>query len=109
IENFGDRTYIIKEIPSLLANCQIETILVDMVDELEKELRTKKVEDIYQKMITSLACHAAIKANHPLSLEKMRYLVSDLFKTTIPMTCPHGRPIILRLSQRDLEKGFLRK
>ncbi|MDH5404925.1 MAG: DNA mismatch repair endonuclease MutL, partial [Candidatus Aminicenantes bacterium] len=46
IENFGDRTYIIKEIPSLLANCQIETILVDMVDELEKELRTKKVEDI---------------------------------------------------------------
>ena len=109
IENFGDRTYIIKEIPSLLANCQIETLFVDMVDELEKELRTKKVEDIYQKMITSLACHAAIKANYPLSLEKMRYLVADLFKTTLPMTCPHGRPIILRLSQRDLEKGFLRK
>lgn len=109
IENFGDRAYIIKEIPSLLANCQIETLFVDMVDELEKELKAKKVEDVYQKMIISLACHAAIKANHPLSVEKMRYLVADLFKTTLPMTCPHGRPIILRLSQRDLEKGFLRR
>ena len=109
IENFGDKAYVIKEIPSLLANCQIETLLVDMVSELEEELKAKKVEDVYQKMITSLACHAAIKANHVLSLEKMRYLVVELFKTTLPMTCPHGRPIILRLSQRDLEKGFLRR
>ena len=109
IENFGDKSYIIKEVPSLLAHCQIETLFLDMVSELEEELKTKKVEDVYQKMITSLACHAAIKANHPLSLEKMRYLVDDLFKTTLPMTCPHGRPIILRLSQQDLEKGFLRR
>jgi len=109
IENFGDKAYVIKEIPSLLAHCQIETLFLDVVSELEKELKAKKVEDVYQKMITSLACHAAIKANHPLSSEKMRYLVEELFKTTLPMTCPHGRPIILRLSQRDLEKGFLRK
>ena len=109
IENFGDKAYIIKEVPSLLAHCQIETLFLDMVSELEEELKTKKVEDVYQKMITSLACHAAIKANHSLSLEKMRYLVEDLFKTTLPMTCPHGRPIILRLSQQDLEKGFLRR
>ena len=109
MENFGDKAYIIKEIPSLLAHCQMETLFLDAISELEKELKAKTVEDVYQKMITSLACHAAIKANHPLSSEKMRYLVEELFKTTLPMTCPHGRPIILRLSQQDLEKGFLRR
>jgi len=60
------------------------------------------------RFMRSLACRAAIKSRTPLAPEKLRWLVERLLHTSSPTTCPHGRPIILRLSLRDLEKGFQR-
>ena len=56
----------------------------------------------------SLACHAAIKVNMSLTPEKMRWLIDQLLQTSSPTTCPHGRPVILRLKMRDILKGFHR-
>jgi DNA mismatch repair protein MutL len=56
----------------------------------------------------TLACKAAIKVNMPLTREKMSWLIDELMKTQNPMTCPHGRPIIMRVGLRDIERGFKR-
>jgi DNA mismatch repair protein MutL len=59
-------------------------------------------------MITSIACHSAIKAHDPLTMEKMQYLLDELRARNTPLTCPHGRPIVLRIPDKDIEKNFLR-
>ncbi len=61
-----------------------------------------------ERVAASLACHAAIKVNMPLAPEKMRWLVDALLQTSSPTTCPHGRPAVLRLTTRDIERGFHR-
>jgi DNA mismatch repair protein MutL len=55
-----------------------------------------------------MACKAAIKINMPLTSEKMQWLIDELLKTRNPMTCPHGRPIIMRFGLREIERGFKR-
>jgi len=55
-----------------------------------------------------MACKAAIKVNMPLTPEKMQWLIDELMKTANPMTCPHGRPIMMRFGLRDIERGFQR-
>ena len=62
----------------------------------------------WDEVAASLACHAAIKVNMPLTHEKMRWLIDRLLLTSSPTTCPHGRPAILRLTKRDIERGFHR-
>jgi DNA mismatch repair protein MutL len=56
----------------------------------------------------SIACHAAIKINTPLEPRKMQWLLDELAKTDCPMSCPHGRPIVLRYSMREILKAFHR-
>src|SRR5258705_67386 len=65
-------------------------------------------ETLRDEIAASLACHAAIKVNMVLAPEKMRWLIDRLLQTSSPTTCPHGRPVILRLKTRDILKGFHR-
>jgi DNA mismatch repair protein MutL len=55
-----------------------------------------------------MACHAAVKANYPLTQEKMRYILSELRRTAYSSVCPHGRPVVLRITRREVEKNFQR-
>ena len=71
-------------------------------------MRELSAGDLRRKVAASIACHAAIKINTPLEPRKMQWLLEELAKTDCPMSCPHGRPIVLRYSLREILKAFHR-
>jgi DNA mismatch repair protein MutL len=75
---------------------------------MEKESRSLTQEAVRNKIAASVACHAAIKINTPLEPRKMEWLVRELAATRFPMSCPHGRPVILKYGMRDILKAFHR-
>jgi DNA mismatch repair protein MutL len=102
------RTVAIKALPADLPAGEARNMLSETLDSFESERKGKSREVLRDEIAASLACRAAIKINMPLTQEKMRWLIDRLLLTSSPTTCPHGRPVILRLSMRDIEKGFHR-
>lgn len=102
------RTVAIKAIPAMLGAGVARTLLLELLDAIEENRRGLSLDEIRAEIAASLACRAAIKINMPLSPEKMRWLIDELMKKENPATCPHGRPIILRITAREIEKGFQR-
>ncbi len=108
VEPFGARTLAIKTAPAQIAADNAEKLLIEILDELGEQTRNLSLDLLVQKIAASVACHAAIKVNMPLERKKMEWLLAELEKTACPMTCPHGRPILLRYSLRDIQKAFKR-
>ncbi len=102
------RTIAIKTSPVGLAAGDVVTLVRELLGVVERERRTFSIESIRDQIAASLACKAAIKVNMPLTSEKMQWLIDELMKTANPMTCPHGRPIIMRMDLREIERGFKR-
>jgi DNA mismatch repair protein MutL len=102
------RTVAIKATPADLPATEARNMLSELLDTVDAEKKTNARETLRDEIAASLACHAAIKVNMPLAPEKMRWLIDRLLQTSSPTTCPHGRPIILRLKMRDILKGFHR-
>ena len=102
------RTVAIKAAPADLPAGEARNMLAEILDTVDAEKKGGARETLRDDIAASLACHAAIKVNMPLSPEKMRWLIDRLLKTSSPTTCPHGRPVILRLATRDILKGFHR-
>jgi DNA mismatch repair protein MutL len=102
IEEFGDRTYLVRSVPALLAGDDWSAMLRELLDELSGESKGRWEE----KMVASIACHGAVKAGQALSDDEMRALVRQLEQTASPHTCPHGRPTIVRLTSGQLEREF---
>jgi DNA mismatch repair protein MutL len=102
------RTVAVKAIPADLPSGEARNMLAELLDTVDAEKKTAARDTMRDEIAASLACHAAIKVNMPLAPEKMRWLIDRLLQTSSPTTCPHGRPIILRLSIRDILKGFHR-
>jgi DNA mismatch repair protein MutL len=67
------------------------------------------VAALRRRLVTSAACQAAIKINHPLTAPAMQALLDDLYGTRSPTTCPHGRPVLFRLSLEEIERAFRRR
>ncbi|HSI88046.1 MAG TPA: hypothetical protein VK918_03255, partial [Pyrinomonadaceae bacterium] len=80
----------------------------EILDAVEIEKRGNPKWSLRDGIAASLACKAAIKVNMPLTDEKMHWLIDRLLLTSSPTTCPHGRPVILRLTMKDIERGFHR-
>jgi DNA mismatch repair protein MutL len=108
LEPFGHGTIAVKAAPAGLAQTEIEKLLQEILDTPETELRQLSPDDLRRKVAASIACHAAIKINTPLEPRKMQWLLDELAKTDCPMSCPHGRPIVLRYSMREILKAFHR-
>jgi DNA mismatch repair protein MutL len=108
LEPFGHGTIAVKAAPAGLAQTEIEKLLQEILDTPETELRQLSPDDLRRKVAASIACHAAIKVNTPLEPNKMEWLLKELAKTECPMTCPHGRPVVLRYSLRDIQRAFKR-
>jgi DNA mismatch repair protein MutL len=115
LENMGietmelsGRTIAIKTAPAGLASKDVVAIVQQLLSAVERERRTFTIETIRDEIAASLACKAAIKVNMALTDEKMQWLINELMKTQNPMTCPHGRPIIMRFDLRDIERSFKR-
>jgi len=102
------RTVAVKAIPADLPSGEARNMLAELLDTVDAEKKSSARETLRDEIAASLACHAAIKVNMPLAPEKMRWLIDRLLQTSSPTTCPHGRPVILRLGMRDILKGFHR-
>lgn len=105
---FGNRTIAIHAAPEGLGPGDIEKAIYEILDIAETELRKSSVDDLRRNIAASISCRAAIKINTPLDQAKMEYLLNALAQCEYPMACPHGRPIALRYSTRDILRGFHR-
>jgi DNA mismatch repair protein MutL len=102
------RTVAIKATPADLPASEARNFMSEVLDSVDAEKRGKSRDVLRDEIAASLACHSAIKVNMPLAPEKMRWLIDRLLLTSSPTTCPHGRPVILRLATQDILKGFHR-
>jgi DNA mismatch repair protein MutL len=107
-EPFGQRTVAVKAAPAGVGPGDIEKLMFEILEIAEDELRKVSLDDLRRAMAASIACRAAIKINMRLDHAKMEWLLAQLAATECPMSCPHGRPIALRYSTRDILKSFHR-
>jgi DNA mismatch repair protein MutL len=107
-EPFGTRSIAIKLAPAGVDASRIEHMLHELLEQLALEDQALNMEKVRSQIAASIACHAAIKVNMPLEHNKMEWLISELAQTECPMSCPHGRPVVLRYSMKDIQKAFKR-
>jgi DNA mismatch repair protein MutL len=107
-EPFGNRTIAVKAAPAGVGQGDIERLVFEILEIAEGEMRSLSLDDIRRGVAASIACRAAIKVNMRLDQTKMEWLLNALSATDYPMSCPHGRPVALRYSMRDILKGFHR-
>jgi len=108
VEPMGPRSVAIQAIPAGVTGTDAEKLLTEILDGIERENAAISIETLQAKIAASTACHAAIKVNMPLDQTKMEWLLGALAKTDCPMSCPHGRPVVLRYSVREIERAFQR-
>jgi len=107
-EPFGQRTIAVKGAPAGIRPEEIERLIGEILEIADRELRKVSMDQVRRAIAASIACRAAIKVNMRLDADKMGWLLKSLAATECPMSCPHGRPIALRYSLRDILKGFHR-
>ena len=107
-EPFGARSVAIKVAPAGVEAAQIEHMLHELLDQFSREEQVLNMEKVRARIAASIACHAAIKVNMPLLQNKMEWLLAELAKTDCPMSCPHGRPVVLRYSLKNIQKAIKR-
>jgi DNA mismatch repair protein MutL len=108
VEPFGIRTIAVKTTAAGVSPVEVEHMLHEILEQFEREEQSFNLEKIRTQIAASIACHAAIKVNMPLEQNKMEWLLQELAKTDCPMSCPHGRPVVLRYSVRDIQRAFKR-
>jgi DNA mismatch repair protein MutL len=106
IEPFGGETVLVRAVPVMLAKGDIAQAIVEIVDGL---IEGGTVEAREEQALISLICHSAVRAGQTLSSEEMRDLIHQLEQTTMPRTCPHGRPTMIHLSAEQLAREFGRR
>jgi DNA mismatch repair protein MutL len=107
-EVMGLRSVAIQAAPAGITSADAEKLLCEILDGIAKENQAISIDSLQSKIAASTACHAAIKVNTPLDTTKMEWLLGELSKTEYPMSCPHGRPVVLRYSTREIERAFKR-
>jgi DNA mismatch repair protein MutL len=108
LEPFGARTVAIKTAPAGVEAGDVEHLLHELLENCAREEQAVSLEELRTAIAASIACHAAIKVNMPLEPQKMEWLLAELARTECPMSCPHGRPVLLRYSLRDIQRAFKR-
>lgn len=108
LEPFGGDSFVVRGVPSTLAQKDYAQSLRDIIDELVEVSVTKHLLPKHEQVLITAACKMAVKAGDPMSPSEMSALVTELLRTSNPFTCPHGRPIILSLSNWELDKKFKR-
>jgi DNA mismatch repair protein MutL len=106
IESFGSATIKVTSVPALLKIEDCSKTLLALAEDLEGIDSGAQVQDALQRIAATTACHAAVKANYPLTYEKMAHILDELRATSYSTVCPHGRPVMLRLTRREIEKNF---
>lgn len=107
-EPFGGTSLRVDAVPALLDLNDAEATIRALANDLEGLEKGSRAGEAIRRMAATMACHAAVKANDPLTMEKMRYILAELERTSYSSVCPHGRPVVLRLTRREVEKNFQR-
>ena len=108
VEPFGGDDVRVRAVPALLTLGDCENAIRILADDLDGLDASNGVDEALRRIAATTACHAAVKANDPLTSEKMRYILDELGRTSYSTVCPHGRPVLLRLGRREIERGFER-
>jgi DNA mismatch repair protein MutL len=108
VDAFGGEAVRIAAFPALLRREESAAVLRALAEDLEHLGRTASIEEAIKRVAATMACHAAVKANDPLTAEKMAHILEELRRTAYSTICPHGRPVMLRLTRREVEKNFHR-
>ena len=109
LEEFGGETSVkLTAVPAILPRDECETAVRALAGDLEGLDRGLEIQEAIKRIAATMACHAAVKANYPLTAEKMRHILAELAATAYSTVCPHGRPVMLRLTRREVEKNFER-
>lgn len=110
IEHFGGNEYSVRAVPSDLYSISEKELLIEFIDELVEEVSvgTSLASNSILERVASLSCKAAVKANHTFSFEEASALIKELLTLENPYHCPHGRPVIISMSQYELERKFKR-
>jgi DNA mismatch repair protein MutL len=112
VEPFGPQTLAVKAAPIGLEGKALERMLAQVIEQAGEDSakyeQNNDLSTLRSRIAASIACHAAIKVNMPLDLQRMEWLLSELAKTNHPTNCPHGRPIALHYSWKDIQKAFQR-
>jgi DNA mismatch repair protein MutL len=108
VEPMGPRSVAIQAVPAGIAPGDGEKLLTEILDGIDRENAAISIDSLQAKIAASTACHSAIKVNMQLDQTKMEWLLGALAKTDCPMSCPHGRPVVLRYSVKEIEKAFHR-
>ncbi len=107
-EPFGPRTLAVKAAPTGLEGRELERMIHEVLEQAGSEQQAENLETVRTRIAASIACHAAIKINTPLEPAKIDWLLAELAQTEHPTSCPHGRPIVLRYSLKDIQRAFQR-
>ncbi len=108
IENFGEGSYAVRAVPDNLFSIAKKELLMEMIDELSSECQRSRTTVLLDEKIASMSCKAAVKGNMKLSAKEADALIGELLLLENPYHCPHGRPTIISMSKRELEKKFKR-
>ncbi|MHA1125732.1 MAG: DNA mismatch repair endonuclease MutL [Candidatus Heimdallarchaeota archaeon] len=107
LEAFGGNTYIIRKMPVMMDLIKTESDILDFFDEMKKETaQIKEVNERLDAILKTMACHSVVRSGDVVSMDKIRRILTDLSNCQKPFTCPHGRPTIIKITQKDLEKEF---
>ncbi|MBQ8803556.1 MAG: DNA mismatch repair endonuclease MutL [Tyzzerella sp.] len=108
IEAFGGDSYAVRAVPDNLFSIAKKELLLEMLDGLADGISSSVAPDLIAEKIASMSCKAAVKGNSRLSAAEVETLIGELLKLDNPYHCPHGRPTIIAMSKRELEKKFKR-
>jgi DNA mismatch repair protein MutL len=108
VSPMGAQSVAIQATPADIPCAGAERLLAEILDGIEREHSAISIDSLQSQIAATTACHAAIKVNMPLDQRKMEWLLAELSKTEAPMSCPHGRPVVLRYSLREIERAFKR-
>ena len=108
LEEFGGSSVRVSAVPAILGRDDSEAAIRAMSNDLDGLDRGATVEEAIKRIAATMACHAAVKAHDPLTHDKMVHILDELRQTAYSSICPHGRPVMLRLSRREVEKNFQR-
>jgi DNA mismatch repair protein MutL len=108
VEEFGGDSVRLSAVPAVLDPGECEATVRELTESLEGLDGGTRADEALRRIAATMACHAAVKANYPLTLDKMRYILEELRRTAYSSVCPHGRPVVLRLTRREIEKNFQR-
>ena len=108
IEEFGQDSYAVRAVPDNLFSIAKKELLMEMIDNLSDEINRNAPSNLIDEKIASMSCKAAVKGNMRLSAAEVDTLITELLSLDNPYHCPHGRPTIIAMSRRELEKKFKR-